>query len=75
MVRLTIEDNGIGIEEQYFEKIFQIFERLHSEEEIPGTGIGLSIVKKGVEKMKGRYGVESELGEFTRFWIELPIGE
>jgi signal transduction histidine kinase len=75
MVRLTIEDNGIGIEEQYFEKIFQVFERLHSEEEIPGTGIGLSIVKKGVEKMKGRYGVESELGEFTRFWIELPIGE
>ena len=75
MVRLTIRDNGIGIEEQYFGKIFQVFERLHSEEEIPGTGIGLSIVKSGVEKMNGRYGVESELGEFTQFWIELPIGE
>ncbi len=73
MVRLNIEDNGIGIEEQYFDKIFEVFERLHREDEFPGTGIGLAIVKKGVERLYGYCGVESKIGEFSRFWIELPI--
>jgi PAS domain S-box-containing protein len=75
MIRLYMEDNGIGIEEQYFENIFKVFRRLHGEEQYPGTGIGLAIVKKGMEKMGGKYGVESIVGEFTRFWIELPMGD
>ncbi len=75
LVRLWIEDNGIGIGEQYQERIFQVFERLHGIETYPGTGIGLAIVKRGVERMGGRVGVESQLGEGSRFWIELPLGE
>ena len=73
MIRLYIEDNGIGIEEQYFDKIFNVFEKLHTTE-YPGTGIGLAIVKRGIEKMGGRSGVESKVGKFSRFWFELPTG-
>lgn len=71
-VRLWVEDNGIGIEPRYQERIFQVFERLHGTETYPGTGIGLAIVRKGIERMGGRVGVESELGQGSRFWIELP---
>ena len=71
-VRLWIEDNGIGIEPQYRERIFQVFERLHGNEAYPGTGIGLAIVRKGIERLNGRFGVESEKNRFSRFWIELP---
>jgi len=72
MARIIIEDNGIGIEEKYLEKIFMLFERLHSSDEYPGTGVGLAIVKRGIEKMGGRVGVESSIGKGSRFWIELP---
>jgi PAS domain S-box-containing protein len=71
-VRVWIEDNGIGIAPQDQERIFRMFERLHGVESYPGTGIGLAIVVKGVERMNGRYGVESTVGEGSRFWIELP---
>lgn len=71
-IRLWIEDNGIGIEPRHQENIFQAFERLHGVETYPGTGMGLAIVRKGVERMGGRVGVESQLGEGSRFWIELP---
>lgn len=71
-IRLWIEDNGIGIEPRHQEHIFQAFERLHGVETYPGTGMGLAIVRKGVERMGGRVGVESQLGEGSRFWIELP---
>jgi len=71
-VRLWIEDNGIGIDPQYHDRIFQVFERLHSLETYPGTGIGLAIVQKGLERMGGRVGVESQLGQGSRFWVELP---
>ncbi|RUR80804.1 ATP-binding protein [Chlorogloeopsis fritschii PCC 9212] len=71
-VRLWIQDNGIGIAEDNFERIFKVFERLHGSEVYPGTGIGLAIVRKGVERMGGRVGLESELGQGSRFWIELP---
>jgi PAS domain S-box-containing protein len=71
-IRLWIEDNGIGIEPRHQENIFQAFERLHGVEAYPGTGMGLAIVRKGVERMGGRVGVESQLGEGSRFWIELP---
>jgi len=70
-VRLLIEDNGIGIAPEYQEKIFRIFERLHGFETYPGTGIGLAIVRKGMERMNGRVGVESAEGKGSRFWIEL----
>jgi signal transduction histidine kinase len=69
-VRLWIEDNGIGIDPQYHERIFRVFERL--ETGYTGTGIGLAIVSKGVERMGGRVGVESQEGQGSHFWIELP---
>ena len=71
-VRLWIEDNGIGIKEQHQQRIFQVFERLHGNEAYPGTGIGLAIVKKGIERLDGKYGVESEFNRGSRFWIEVP---
>ena len=70
-VRLWVQDNGIGISPKNQERIFNIFSRLNSNKEYEGTGIGLSMVKKAVEKMGGRVGVESELGRGSRFWIEL----
>jgi len=70
--RLWIEDNGIGIRAEHHEQIFGLFQRLHSGEEFPGTGIGLAIVRKGVERMGGCAGVESTPGDGSRFWIELP---
>ncbi|MDB6109568.1 MAG: hypothetical protein JWR69_1318 [Pedosphaera sp.] len=71
-VRLWIQDNGIGIEPEYLERIFRVFERLHRADEYTGTGIGLAIVRKGVERMGGTVGVESRPGEGSRFWLELP---
>ncbi len=70
-VRLCIEDNGIGISPDQQERVFRVFERLHGSQ-YPGTGIGLSIVRKGVERMNGQVGVESEPGKGSRFWIDLP---
>jgi signal transduction histidine kinase len=72
-VRLWIEDNGIGIAPEHRERIFEVFERLHGTETYPGTGIGLAIVRRGMERMGGRAGVESEPGKGARFWIELGI--
>ena len=71
-VRLWIEDNGIGIRPEYHERIFRMFERLHGVDSYPGTGIGLAIVRKGIERMGGRVGVESASGAGSRFWVELP---
>jgi signal transduction histidine kinase len=69
---LWVEDNGIGIKPEYHEKIFGVFERLHGIESYPGTGIGLAMVRKGVERMRGQVGVESQLGQGSKFWIQLP---
>jgi len=71
-VRFWVEDNGIGIDPEYHERIFRMFERLHGVGSYPGTGIGLAIVRKGVERMGGRVGVESTPGSGSRFWVELP---
>ena len=71
-VRVWIQDNGIGIEPEYWGRIFRVFERLHRADEYTGTGIGLAIVQKAVERMGGTVGVESKPGEGSRFWLELP---
>lgn len=71
-VRLWVEDNGIGIHPDGLNKIFGVFQRLHPVDRYPGTGIGLAIVQKGIERMGGSVGVESELGIGSRFWLELP---
>lgn len=70
-VRLWVEDNGIGIDPAQHGRIFEVFQRLHGEEKYPGTGIGLALVKKGVERMGGQAGVESAPGQGSRFWIDL----
>ena len=70
-VRLWVEDNGIGIDPKYQEQIFGVFERLHSRDTYPGTGIGLAIVRKGAERLGGQAGVESVPSQGSRFWVEL----
>jgi PAS domain S-box-containing protein len=69
-VRLSVEDNGIGISADQHERIFNVFERVHGGR-YPGTGIGLSIVRKGIERMGGKVGVQSVPEEGARFWIDL----
>jgi two-component system sensor histidine kinase/response regulator len=70
-VRLWFEDNGLGIARENHQRIFQMFQRLHREDEFEGTGIGLTIVRKAVERMGGLVGVESTPGQGSRFCVEL----
>lgn len=73
-IKLLISDEGIGIDEENREKIFQLLTRLHGEETYPGTGIGLSVAKKAVEMMNADIGVRSKKGEGSKFWIRLDKG-
>jgi signal transduction histidine kinase len=72
-VIIRVHDNGIGIPPEHHEKIFNVFQRLHSEDEYPGTGIGLATVKKSVELLGGKVWVESVVGEGSTFFIQLQI--
>jgi signal transduction histidine kinase len=71
--RIDITDNGIGFEQQYADKVFKIFQRLHSRDEYEGTGIGLAIVQKVVENHHGFIRAESEPGKGTTFSVYLPV--
>jgi len=70
--RLLIEDNGIGIAGDAHGKIFEAFQRMPEAQDYEGEGIGLTIVRRAVERMSGQVGVESEPGKGSRFWVELP---
>ena len=70
-VRIWVEDDGIGIPDQDLEKIWNLFSRVHPER-FEGSGIGLAVVRKAVERMGGKVGVDSQEGKGSRFWIELP---
>jgi signal transduction histidine kinase len=71
--RIEVNDNGVGIAKEDQQRIFMPFVRIHSEEEFPGIGLGLPSVRKAVELMGGRVGVDSKPGQGSRFWIELAI--
>jgi len=73
-IRVWFKDNGIGIAPENHHRIFRLFERIHPATEYEGTGIGLTIVRKAIERMGGEVGFESALGKSSKFWIQLKKG-
>ena len=72
-IRIVIRDNGVGIDPAWQHKIFGVFQRAHSADEFPGTGIGLAMVKRIADSLNGEVGVTSVPGQGSTFWIELPV--
>jgi len=70
---LEVADNGIGFDMSHHDQIFKVFQRLHREDQYPGTGIGLALVRKAVERMRGRVWARSEPGKGATFFVELPL--
>jgi len=68
-----VADNGIGFEQKYADRVFEVFQRLHSRSDYDGTGIGLAICRKIVQRHGGTIHVRSREGEGTEFLIDLPI--
>lgn len=72
-VRIWVRDNGVGFDMKYHDRMFAIFQRLHQPSQYPGTGVGLAMVAKAVQRMAGRVWAESEPGQGTVFWLEFPV--
>jgi len=72
VVRVSVEDNGIGIEPKYQDRVFRVFERLHTTDQYPGTGIGLAIVQKAAQRINASVGLRSTPGQGSTFWVDLP---
>ena len=70
---ISISDNGVGFDSKFHKQIFDIFERLHLPEEYPGTGIGLALVKKTMERFGGNVYAESQIGVGSTFYLEIPL--
>lgn len=75
LCRITVEDNGIGFDEKYRDRIFEVFQRLHGRDEYEGTGVGLAICRKIVERHGGTITARSQAGEGATFVVVLPIGQ
>lgn len=68
----SVQDNGIGFDMQYHDHIFKVFQRLHRDDQYPGTGIGLALVRKAIERLGGKVWAESAVGQGAKFFVELP---
>ncbi len=72
LLQLSVEDNGIGFDMQYHDRIFEIFQRLHRSEDYPGTGVGLALVRRATNRLGGRVWAQSTVGAGSHFFVELP---
>ena len=74
-MHLWVTDNGIGFDEKYLDRIFTIFQRLHGRGEYPGTGVGLAVCRKIVERHGGTITARSAPGQGATFMVTLPVGQ